>query len=79
MGSITIRDVPDETRSELAVRAARAGRSMQEYLRRALIELAEAPDRAEVLARIASRTASTGTQLSRESIVDAIRVDRDSR
>ena len=31
--AITIRDVPDETRDELAARAARAGKSLQEYLR----------------------------------------------
>lgn len=33
MVSITIRDVPQETRNELAARAARSGRSLQEYLR----------------------------------------------
>ena len=37
--SVTIRDVPDETRAELAARAARAGQSLQEYLRGQLIEL----------------------------------------
>ncbi|MGH3209759.1 MAG: FitA-like ribbon-helix-helix domain-containing protein, partial [Trebonia sp.] len=38
--SITIRDVPDETRDELAARAAATGRSLQEYLRSKLIDLA---------------------------------------
>src|SRR5262249_15594022 len=46
--AITIRDVPDETRDELAARAASSGRSLQEYLRSQLIELARRPD-AEVL------------------------------
>ena len=38
MTSITIRDVPEETRDELAARAALAGRSLQEYLRLLLID-----------------------------------------
>jgi antitoxin FitA len=42
--SITVRDVPEETLSELAARAALAGRSLQGYLRATLIELAERPD-----------------------------------
>ena len=33
-----IRDVPDETRNELAGRAARSGKSLQEFLRSALID-----------------------------------------
>ena len=44
MPSITIRDVPSEARDELAARAARSGRSLQEYLRDELIELARRPD-----------------------------------
>ncbi|KLL13045.1 MULTISPECIES: FitA-like ribbon-helix-helix domain-containing protein [Protofrankia] len=36
--AITIRDVPDETRDELAARAALSGRSLQEYLRSQLYE-----------------------------------------
>jgi len=42
--SITIRDVPEETRDELASRAALTGRSLQEYLRAQLVELARKPD-----------------------------------
>ncbi|MHB1488080.1 MAG: FitA-like ribbon-helix-helix domain-containing protein [Acidimicrobiales bacterium] len=44
MVAITIRDVPDETRDQLAARAAATGRSLQEYLRNQLIELARRPD-----------------------------------
>ncbi len=40
MAAITIRDVPDETRDELAARATLSGRSLQEYLHAQLIELA---------------------------------------
>jgi plasmid stability protein len=67
--SITIRDVPDRTRDELAARAARSGRSLQEYLRGQLIELARRPDAEAVLARIAARKAGTGSGLSAKQIL----------
>lgn len=38
--SITIRSVPDEVRDELAARAARSGRSLQEYLVHELTRIA---------------------------------------
>ncbi|MCI0156170.1 hypothetical protein KNO15_05610 [Leifsonia shinshuensis] len=38
--SITIRSAPDEVRDELAARAARSGRSLQEYLVHELTRLA---------------------------------------
>ena len=76
MASITIRDVPDETRAELAARAARSGRSMQEYVRIKLVELAAAPEREDVLARIARRKARTATSVTADEIVAARDVDR---
>ncbi len=60
MPSITIRDVPDQTRDQLAARAARSGRSLQEYLRLHLIEVAERPDPALLAERIAARKTLTG-------------------
>lgn len=76
MGSITIRDVPDDTRAELAARAARSGRSMQEYVRLKLVELAGTPDRDEVLARITRRVERTGTRVTAEEIIAARDADR---
>ena len=67
--SITIRDVPDKARDELAARAALSGRSLQEYLRAQLIELASRPDLETVLARIRERKQRTGTRLSAEKIL----------
>jgi plasmid stability protein len=61
--SITIRDVPDETRDELAARAALSGRSLQEYLRARLIELARQPDAEALVRRIQARKAATGSSL----------------
>ena len=69
MASITIRDVPDDARDELAARAAGSGRSLQEYLRKELIELARRPDPEALAARIAERKRRTGTTLSREKIL----------
>ena len=43
MPAITVRDVPEATRNELAARAARSGRSLQEFLRSELISLADRP------------------------------------
>jgi plasmid stability protein len=69
MTSITIRNVPDDVRDELAVRAARAGRSLQEHLRAELIELARKPSVDEVLARARSRKNATGTRLAADRIL----------
>ncbi|MBW3603654.1 MAG: hypothetical protein KY460_01890 [Actinobacteria bacterium] len=44
MTSVTIRDLPDDVRDELASRAARSGRSLQQYLRQHLTDLAARPD-----------------------------------
>ena len=67
--SVTIRDVPDRVRDELAARAAASGRSLQEYLRGKLDELASRPDAEVVLARIRERKERTGTRLSAAAIL----------
>ena len=74
--SITIRDVPDETRDELAARAALTGRSLQEYLRARLISLASAPDAEALVARIRDRKAATGTTLAAARILEHRNADR---
>ncbi len=67
--SITIRAVPQKTRDELAARAARTGRSLQEYLRAQLIELAERPEAEVLLARIRERKQQTGSTLPKDRIL----------
>ena len=67
--SMTIRDVPDETRAELAARAARAGQSLQEYVRARLVELASRPSPAELWDRVEHRLLATGTHLPGDEIV----------
>ena len=53
--SITIRRVPDEVRDELAARAARSGRSLQEYLLRELMDMVARPSVDEWFARVRAR------------------------
>jgi antitoxin FitA len=70
MASITVRDVPDGARDELASRAARSGRSLQEYLRSELIHLASRPDPAALAQRIIERKERTSTRLSAAEIIE---------
>lgn len=74
--SITIRNVPDETGNELAARAAATGRSLQEYLRAQLIELARRPDPEVFVARLRERKRAAGSRLSREAILRHLEADR---
>ena len=78
MTSITIRNVPEETRDELAARAARSGRSLQEYLRGELIRMAEKLGNAEVMRRVAEDKVRYGTSVSADVVVATIREDRES-
>lgn len=74
--AITVRDVPDEVRDELAARAARAGKSLQEYLRGMLIESAARPPVADVIARARARVVTTRARADAESILAARDADR---
>lgn len=73
---ITIRNVPDDVRDELAARAALEGRSMQEFLRSELESLARRPSLARWLERVRERKAAAGTKIAPQRIVDGIRADR---
>jgi plasmid stability protein len=74
--AITVRDVPDEVRDELAARAARAGKSLQEYLRSMLIDSAARPLVDDVIARARARVDATGVHVDAESILAARDADR---
>jgi plasmid stability protein len=69
MTSITVRDVPDETRDELAARAAKSGRSLQEYLRASLIDLARRPDVDVMIERVRWHKSMTASTLSADQIL----------
>ncbi len=65
--AITIRNVPDQVRNELASRAALKGWSLQEFLLSELVELSKRPDRQALLAHIERRldgTVLTAAQLA---------------
>lgn len=74
--AITIRDVPKDVRDELAARAARSGKSLQEYLRGLLVDTAARPSAADVLARARARVGTTGTRLEAETILAARDAER---
>lgn len=74
--SMTIRDVPEDARDELAARASRSGRSLQEYLRAQIIELARRPDAEALLARVHERKQRTGSRLSADRILAYRDADR---
>jgi plasmid stability protein len=76
MPSITIRDVPDAARDELAARAAASGRSLQQYLRGELIRLAEQPDNNAIFERARERVRVTGEGLTSDQILDFLDADR---
>lgn len=69
MPSITIRNVPQDVRDELAARAARSGRSLQEYLHGELVAMSEKPDMETWLARVRERKAKSGVSVSTEEIL----------
>ena len=73
---ITIRDVPDEVRDELASRAAAQGRSMQEFLRAELERLAATPSLETVMKRIRERKRMSGTRISADEILADLHADR---
>jgi plasmid stability protein len=73
---MTIRDVPDGVRDELAARAARAGQSLQEYVRGQLTALAERPDPQDLWARVEARVRATASRLPADAVLEARDADR---
>jgi len=76
MVAVTIRDVPHEVRDELAARAARSGKSLQEYLRGVLVNAADKPTVDDVLARARARVRATGTRINSSATLAAKDADR---
>ena len=73
---ITIRDVPESVRDELASRAALKGMSKQEYLRSELEFLASRPTVETWLAQVRKRKRATGTRVPSRAVVAARNADR---
>ena len=66
---ITIRHVPEAVRDELAARAARERKSMQEYLRAELARLAARPTLDAWLEQVRERKRSSETRVPRREIL----------
>jgi antitoxin FitA len=73
---ITIRDVPEKVRDELAARAALQGKSMQEYLRAELERLAARPSVEAWLEQVRKRKRAAQTRVSAAQILKARDADR---
>ena len=73
---ITIRNVPEEVRDELAARAARRGQSMQAFLWSELERIASKPSTAEWLQGVRDRKAAHGSRVTTEDILRARNADR---
>jgi antitoxin FitA len=73
---ITIRDVPEKVRDELAARAALQGKSMQEYLRSELERMAARPSVGAWLEQVRKRKRASKTQVSSKQILHSREADR---
>ena len=74
--ALTVRNVPESVRDELAARAARSGRSLQEYLLLKLSELTAVPSPDDVISRARSRATMSGVQIPAASILAARDAER---
>jgi antitoxin FitA len=74
--SLSIRNVPDEVHAELAARAARVGKSLQEYMVSELARLARRPSFDMWLAGVQARKAATGSRLTARAILTQRAADR---
>jgi plasmid stability protein len=75
--AITVRDVPDRVRDELAARAARSGQSLQEYVRSLLVRSTERLPVGDVVARARARVEITGVRVDAASILAGRDADRE--
>jgi plasmid stability protein len=75
MTTVVIRDVPESVRNELAARAARSGRSMQQYVLQTLQDLVARPAQEDVLNEIRKR-AGMLPALERKSLLDDLRAEQ---
>ncbi len=73
---ITIRDVPERVRDELAARAASQGRSMQEFLRGELERIASRPSVKTWMEQVRRRKRATQTRLAADQILACRDADR---
>jgi hypothetical protein len=73
---ITVRNVPEKVRDELAARAALQGKSMQEYLRAELERLAARPSVDAWLEQVRKRKRASQSRVSLRQILKQRDADR---
>jgi hypothetical protein len=73
---ITIGDVPEKVRDELAARAASQGKSMQDFLRAELERMASRPTIGAWLQQVRTRKAATQTRVFSKQILENRNADR---
>ena len=79
MATIQIKHVPEAVHRKLRIRAAAAGRSLQQYMLDAICRQADLASAEEMLARKRVEALSHGeTHLDSSTIVEIIRSDRES-
>jgi antitoxin FitA len=74
--NITIRAVPERIRDEIASRAARQGKSMEEYLRQELERLVARPTLDAWLEQVRKRKRATQTRVTSRQILEHRDADR---
>lgn len=74
--AITVRNVPDEVRARLAEKAARSGKSLQEFLSAELAELAFRQSPVDFVAGVARRVELEGLHVDAGHILAARDADR---
>jgi antitoxin FitA len=72
MTAVTI-DLPDHVRDELAARAARRGRSLEQYLQEMASENASVPDPDEWWRQVRARARASGSTVTADDIVRTLR------
>lgn len=71
-----MRHVPEPVHRELASRAAREGKSLQEFILGQLVRLTERPTMSELVDRIRARKTATKTELPSDRILEHRNADR---
>ncbi|MEC4616268.1 hypothetical protein [Tsukamurella tyrosinosolvens] len=82
MTTVTIRNVPEETRNILAARTARKGQTLQEFMLGEISRWAEQPTIEQLMDEVGSATRAHGTTFTTDEILDAytpIAADADRR
>lgn len=75
-GSMTIRHIPDEWRAELAARAARERRSLQEYMLGQIESIVAHPPLDLVIERARERVRASSSTITVEDILESKDADR---